>query len=161
MPLPPAAPAESNPGEHTSWYGWQTLTADASALVLLISAATVGDHDEGLAQALAIGSLATYVAGGPIVHGVHGNPGRAIGSLGLRAGAPVAGALLGAANEDCHGGDFCGMQGAFVGFAVGAGVAMVLDAAFLAHETVPDEPVVTPVVTTGKNGTWLGLSGRF
>lgn len=111
------------------------------------------------------GTIATYVAGGPIVHAAHGNWVRALGSAGLRMGLPVVGVLLGAALEDCTSGDFCGARGATIGLSTGIGVAVAFDAAVLARETLRDEPVatpvVTPVVTTGKNGTWLGLSGRF
>jgi hypothetical protein len=44
---------------------------------------------------------------------------------------------------------------------VGVGTAIILDSAVLAHETVHDDPPLMPVVATSKNGTWLGLSGRF
>jgi len=161
MPLPPAKPPESGPSERTRWYGLEILTADAGAFALLAGAALAADHSDGLAEALAVGSLATYVVGGPMVHALHGNVGRALGSGALRAGAPIVGAFLGAASEDCSGGDFCGIEGGVIGFAVGVGTAIIIDSALIAHETVEDEPAVMPVVATSKNGTWLGLSGRF
>lgn len=77
-------------------------------------------------------------------------------------GAPIVGAFLGAALEDCSGGDFCGASGAAVGFVAGIGAAIAIDAAALAREPVREgELAVIPVVSTGKNGTWLGVSGRF
>jgi hypothetical protein len=162
VPLPPAAPPESSPSERTRWYGLEILTADAGALALLAGAALAANHNDGLAGSLAIGSLATYEVGGPIVHALHGNWGRAIGSGALRAGAPIVGALLGVASEDCTGGDFCGIEGGVIGFAVGVGTAIILDSALIAHEPAHDAPPpVLPVVATSKNGTWLGLSGSF
>jgi hypothetical protein len=161
MPLPPAVDrvsTERTPREVTNWYGWQTLTTDGAAFTLAVAVAAV---NEGGKPVVGVTALATYLAGGPIVHAAHGNWGRAFGSLGLRLGAPIAGAFLGAALEDCRGGDFCGFSGAAVGLVVGMGTAIVLDAAVLAREKVIEEPTLQPVVTTGKNGTYLGLAGRF
>lgn len=140
----------------------QTLATDAMALSLALSAAAVaGSGNDHAGEALAYTSLATFVLGGPIIHATHGNWGRAAGSLGLRVGTPIVGAALGAAMEDCSGGDFCGLGGGVVGFAVGIAAAIAIDAAALARETVPKEPALTPLVATGKNGTWFGVSGRF
>ena len=158
----PSAGEPSAPREVTNWYGWQTLTTDAAALTFLLSGAAMSDSSDGTAEAFAITSAATFVFGGPIVHATHENWGRAFGSLGLRVGAPVAGAFLGAALENCSGGDFCGASGAAVGFLAGIGAAIAIDAAALARETVQEEePALTPVVSTGKNGSWVGISGRF
>jgi hypothetical protein len=155
-------PTESTPHELTSWYGSQTLATDAAAFALLVSAAiAVAQKNDMAGEALVYTSLGSYVVGGPIVHAAHGNWGRAFGSFGLRVAAPILGAFLGAALENCSGGDFCGVAGGVVGFAVGAGTAIALDAAVIARESVSVGPAVTPVVVTGKDGTWLGLSGRF
>ena len=162
VPLPPTVPTQSTPHELTSWYGSQTLATDAAAFALLVPAAVAGAQNNDMAaESLVYTALGSYVMGAPIVHAAHGNWGRALGSLGLRIAAPIAGAFLGAAIEDCSGGDFCGAAGGVVGLAVGAGTAIALDAAVIARETVSVGPAVTPVVVTGKDGTWLGLSGRF
>jgi hypothetical protein len=158
----PSASGPGSPSEKTIWYGWQTLTTDAAALTLLLSGAVVNESNNGTAEAFAYASAATFVFGGPVVHAAHENWGRAFGSLGLRVGAPIVGAFIGAALEDCSGGDFCGLSGAAVGFTAGIGTAVALDAAVLARETVREgELAVIPVVSTGKNGSWVGLSGRF
>ena len=138
------------------------LATDAAAFALLVPAAVAGAQNNDMAaESLVYTAFGSYVMGAPIVHAAHGNWGRAFGSLGLRVAAPILGAFLGAAMEDCSGGDFCGAAGGVVGLAVGAGTAIALDAAVIARETVSVGPAVTPVVVTGKDGTWLGLSGRF
>jgi hypothetical protein len=164
QPLPPPvgqAPSD-NVGEHSEWYGWQILTTDGVALTFLVLGAAASNSARGSSGELfALSSLGTYVAGGPIIHALHGNWGRSAASLGLRVGAPIVGGLVGATMEDCSGGDFCGLAGGLVGATLGVTTAIVVDAAALAHETVSDEPAVVPVLRTGKNGTWLGVSGRF
>ena len=161
MRLPPVVDRvsiEGTPQEVTNWYGWQTLATDGAALTLAVTVAAVNDRNKAT---LGFAALAAYLAGGPIVHAAHGNWGRAFGSAGLRVGAPIAGAFLGAVLESCHGGDYCGASGAAVGLVVGTGMAIALDAAVLAREKVIEEPTLLPVVATGKDGTYLGLAGRF
>lgn len=132
------------------------------ALTFLLADALVAPHaSDGQRTTLASMGLGTYLLGGPVVHAAHGNWGRALGSLGLRSGAPILGAVLGVGLEDCKGSDACGLAGAAVGVTLGMGAAIAIDAAVLAHEEVPEESAVKPVVSTGKNGTWLGLAGTF
>jgi hypothetical protein len=132
------------------WYGWQTLATDAIALgPLVLMAAMNGDGAEVFVP-LALG---TYVLGGPIVHATHGNWGRAGGSLSLRVGAPILCALPVAAIP---------VPGfALAGLLVGAGLAITLDAAVLARETVVTETAWQPVVLVGKDAAWAGITGRF
>jgi hypothetical protein len=156
----PPAVESSAPRPVTYWYGWQTLTSDAAALTFAVTAGAVSGSGDGAAEAFAYTSAATYVFGGPILHAAHENWGRALGSLGLRLGAPIVGAILGAGLEDCSGGDSC--SGAAVGFVAGLGAAIAIDAAVLAREPVREgQLAVIPVVSTGKNGSWVGVSGRF
>jgi hypothetical protein len=119
--------------ERTRWYGWQTLIVDSGTLLLTAVAAGSGG---GGGQTV---FLSGYLLGGPIVHAAHGNWAKAGGSLALRAGLPVAGAYLGAGAQNCSqsGGDMCGLGGALTGIAVGGLAAIVIDAALLAHDTVP------------------------
>jgi hypothetical protein len=86
------ATAEPEPPQR--WYGWQLLVADGSVtgLVLVAAAMTDGDLPVGL-------GLLFYAS--PIVHAVHGNPGRAAASLGLRALLPFAGGLVGMEASNC------------------------------------------------------------
>lgn len=118
------------------WYGWQTLIADgASLLAMPTLAATAGNGGEALAY-VAVGG---YFLGPPLVHVAHGRPGIAAASLGLRAGLPLGGVVLGAAAQgDCRG-DFCAFGGALIGAALGVLAAITLDAAALSYEKVHDE----------------------
>lgn len=142
----------------TNWYGWQTLLTDGAALMFLLA---LGASDRGAEDTFASASVGTYLLGGPVVHAAHGNWGRAAGSLGLRAGAPVVGVALGLELEDCHGEDFCGFRGALIGGSIGLAAAVAIDSAALARETVRETPPIVPAMGTGKNGTWFGVSGKF
>src|SRR5262249_8781630 len=97
------ASSESQPPEADDrWYGWQILAADAGVFAL----AGVTNRPE-----VALGWGAT----GALVHGAHGNPGRALGSVLLRVALPIAGFAIGAAigEERCRSnpepGWFCGL----------------------------------------------------
>ena len=158
----------TQPTTKRQWYGWQTLLTDAGSLLLIVAAAE-SDDSGGYALAGAAG----YLAGGPIVHAAHGHAGKAWGSLGLRAGAPLGGALVGlaigsASAGDCAG-DLCGLEAlAFgaVGFIIGTGAAIVIDAAVIANEDVKVERprakfTVAPSVAVTSKGAFTGLSGTF
>lgn len=158
-PAPPRALPSEAPRESTRWYGWQTLLTDGAALTFLFAVATA--DRASTEEAFVAASVGTYLLGGPIVHAGHGNWGRAVGSLGLRVGAPMLGAGVGSALEDCSGGDFCGLAGAVFGGAVGLLAAVTIDSAAIARDPVRETAPIVPVVRTGKNGTWVGVSGRF
>ena len=84
---------------HESWYGWQTLAIDASAVGILILGAAIvttrppmlepaaEEHPTGFEAV----SLAVYAAGPVAVHVAHRNFWQAVCSLGLRVGLPLAG----------------------------------------------------------------------
>jgi hypothetical protein len=163
----PTANAES-----TRWYGWQTLIVDGSAVGLMAIGGSYG---------VALGVTA-YAFGGPMVHGVHGRSGVALGDFLLRVGAPlVAGAMgygIGAGNPSQCSPDrlWCdrdapALEGAAVGVLAGAGLAVLLDAALIARETVPsDAPESTGSATvrwsprmavTPRGEPNLGVGGSF
>lgn len=58
------------------WYGWQTLTADALGIALMVT----GDNSDRFTA-----GAVTYLIASPLVHAVHGRAGAALGSLGLHA----------------------------------------------------------------------------
>ena len=124
-------------------------------------------------------ALGGYVLGGPIVHLAHGEIGRAAGSLGLRAGLPVAGAASGyllvtATAGDCHG-DLCGLTAVVfgaLGGMLGVVAATIIDPAALAYEKVPDAKpahapkprsvALAPLAGPRKEGGFeVGLGGTF
>jgi hypothetical protein len=127
-----------------SWYGGQTLATDGAAFALaLAGGATM--QAPGVSTALAMASLATYVLGGPIVHGTHGRGGAAVGDLVMRLAVPITGALLGAAigsavapasASTCEDDGPCGggLGGAVLGLGIGIVTASIVDATVLAYE---------------------------
>ena len=90
-------------GEHESWYGWQTLTVDASAVgILLVGAALVTARPPMLSATtaprpipFAVASLGVYAIGSPVVHVAHGEYRHGLASLLLRIAASLAGFGLG------------------------------------------------------------------
>jgi hypothetical protein len=179
--VPPADPGEaareraSGRESNDYWYGWQTLLADGGSLATMIAG--------GTSQSTAIGlvGLGGYFFGAPIVHGVQGRTGAAFASFGLRLGLPTLGAVVGyAAAGPCsaseHNGFFgCSFHGvaeAAVGVLIGAGTAVVLDAAWLARGTRRPEPAprdsaaprvtaVAPSYDPRTGTTSMGLGGTF
>lgn len=160
---PPAASEEVDPETQTQWYGWQTLSLDAAA-VLLAFGASGGTALSEAAPLMGATSLGTYALGAPITHLAHDNPGRAIGSLLLRGGLPIAFGAAGVGIEDCpDGGDFCGLSGALYGGLVGALTAVVVDATLLSYEEVPVEESALPNIglAVDPRGAALVVGGRF
>jgi hypothetical protein len=149
------ATAEPEPPQR--WYGWQLLVADGSVtgLVLVSAAMTDGDLPVGL-------GLLFFAS--PIVHAVHGNPGRAAASLGLRALLPFAGGLIGMETSNCGllGGECKGLS---TGIAVGFATAVLIDAGLLGWEVDdahdPGASRLRPTVQIGRSGAWLGVAGAL
>jgi hypothetical protein len=96
---------------------------------------------DGIVGALALGSGSGQVLlglglTGPVIHAAHGEFTSAFASLGLRVGAPVAGAYAGAAicnGQDDSDNSYDCMGSAMLGFAVGAAVALTIDYFVLAR----------------------------
>jgi hypothetical protein len=102
-----------------------------------------------------------YLLAAPIVHVAHGNPGRAVASLGLRVGLPVAFFGVGALVEDCQGREFCGLASLVIGVPLGMATAIALDAAVLARDTVERPLAILPTLTVGSGSASPGLGGTF
>ncbi len=166
----------------TSWYGWQTLISDGSAIGLFSLAYLVDYAGKGAtsrqgyadgANLLFATGFATYLVGAPVIHWVHGNGGKGWGSLGLRAGLPIggaiAGALIGAAacGSSSNSEEFVPCPAAFAGVGVlaGAVAAPILDAAVLAREPVTPAPgprlQAATFVPSAVGGGTLVLAGWF
>jgi hypothetical protein len=156
----------------TSWYGWQTLTSDGSAIAL--GALAYGADKAGgtsITNVFWTASVATFFVGAPVIHWKHGHVGKGFGSLGLRVGLPlgafIAGALIG--NAACSDSDSeNGLVGCPVGvgaFAALAGLvaAPIVDAAVLAREPVtpPATPPIQAALVPSDGGGKLVLAGRF
>ena len=169
---PPAvvpSPRQVEREEETSWYGWQTLIADGTSLLVLPIVA-------GVTQSPGLGGVAVggYFLAPPFIHGAHGRWTMFAASLGLRVGMPVVGGLLGAAAQGDCGGDLCIPVGAAIGVAVGVLGAVALDASLLSYETVEYDPryggqptkpshvAWSPTIAPRKEGGFtLGLGATF
>jgi hypothetical protein len=145
------------------WYGWQTLTTDGASVVLLLAAAATADSGRATG-ALGALSLGGYLLGGPVVHLVHDNPGRALGSFALRGGLPIVLGAVGVQLEDCEDGEFfCGVGGAVIGGLLGIVGAIVIDASVLARDEVPVEASGLPDVgvSIGRDQVFIVTGGSF
>jgi hypothetical protein len=124
---------------------------------------------------IGIAAAAAFVAGGPIVHLINGEPRNAGWSAGLRVSLPVAGGAITAGllyvaacpdeHDDEKGdGRVCPLLpvlfGSVLGGSVGAVAALVVDYTQLTRRT-PRERSWTPTVTADGRGVSLGVAGRF
>ena len=173
-PWPEAAPAIAPPPPEvlpTRWYGWQTLTADASAVGMLGLALALDDgsgYSSG-PPALVLASLGTIVFGGPAIHAAHGHWSKAGFSLALRLGAPLLGWAVGfgLGQEPCgqymYDHEGCATGYAAIGALFGLVTAVALDAALLGREQVRASSRQQPTVgfTPLRGGGGLSLSTRF
>lgn len=149
---PPAASTPASkpdkPETETRWYGWQTLLSDGLALAATPLSPPLG---AGL-----------YFLGAPTVHILHLEGFNVLKSLGIRVISPVVGGLVGLAAADGCSGPLCELEGGAWGVIIGAGIAVVVDAAFIAREDVPVEKkekkaTIVPLLTPGR----VGVGGTF
>ena len=126
-----------------TWYGYQTLLADGVSMGLLVPGVVYNSSTPGLL------GLAGLAVGAPVIHLLHRQPARALGSLAARVGLFFLGGVIGAGihgcptptpladgrvpESDC-------IPGAIVGALVGGVAASVLDGVVFAHEPVEPRP---------------------
>jgi hypothetical protein len=162
---PPAAapPSPAQPGVVTrEWYGYQTLLVDAAVLSTSLG---IGLQSRG-GTSFAVVATTGYLAGGPLVHLLNGNPVAAAASLGVRVGAPVVGGLLGAA---AGGSKSMAPYTAVLGSAIGVVSAIVFDSAYIANNTVKRPEVsatntaftIRPTANVTAKSTEAGVVGTF
>jgi hypothetical protein len=165
MPICAPAPSAVDAPMVDAWYGWQTLTFDGAALAMGLTLVAANPADGStVADTLGYGAGATFLLGAPAVHLAHEHPWKALASIGLRAGLPVATALVGGFFASSSGRNGSGQSvdgaiqqfgnvwtGVVLGSLVGAVGASALDATLIAHERVPAAP---PRATVGAITTW-------
>jgi len=151
-------PAPDAPQPERRWYGWQSALVDAAAVGLTLPLALRDDTNELLLFAF-VGPPA-YAVGAPIVHFAHENVPQGLASLGLRLGVPpVLGAV---ASLGCAPGR---REKCVIGTALASMlVAMVLDDALLAYESVPSPRAnarnrlhVQPTFALDRHGATVGI----
>jgi hypothetical protein len=150
------------PRPKTHWYGWQTLMMDAIAVGM--SAFANASNKPNLGVQLAGSGM--FALGGPLVHVAHRAPGKAVGSLLLRASGPALmtyGAMFARSDSD--------LGLAVLGGMACTAAAITIDAAVLAHEKV--DPTANPVrepaqqedreepVTTSSQRSSVHMSATF
>ena len=148
-------------------YWWQNLIVDAASLALASSAGAFDQSPggENLSKVMFISAAVGYGMGSPIVHMVHHrNVNRALLSLLLRAGLPLAGGYVGTLLPGCRQEEFvCGETA--IGMLAGLGAALAIDYVWLARKRVERVPArglsIVPSVSPSQDAVVLGLSGRF
>jgi hypothetical protein len=160
-------PSTVAPEGDTSWYGGEILVPDIVSGVLLGVGLSANDGTAGgFGPTWGIGTL-LYLAGGPIVHGVHGHGGKVGASIVLRLVTPIAGAAGARAvgESACPRDSDCPEGYTVLGFLGGMVVASVLDMTLVAREPVPNPGAslvrVAPNVGLVRNGAHVGLAGEF
>jgi hypothetical protein len=126
--------------DHATWYGWQTLTADAGAVaLLLVGAASFTLRPRTLAGApntrpLAFESagLGIYALAPPIVHFVRGRFWSGLASIGARIALPLAGFGAGLLFQRAGGRSAASLEDAQLGAVFGCAAATATDAGFIA-----------------------------
>ncbi len=159
-PAPIVAAPPLSPSAPRAWYGWQILIADAASTAMLILATEASGAG---GTTLGVGGFAVYVTGGAFTHAMHHRRDGVIGgSIALRLGLPLIGALVGGSEgassaSQCrsdaasanHGsgmslGSLCGLAAVgdmVLGGGIGMLVASVLDVAVLSWaDSVPNAP---------------------
>lgn len=132
-------------------------------VIALIFASADGEHSEELAVA----GLMAYVFVPPTIHGTHGRAGAALGSLGLRVGAPILGAVVASASCDRDREPYGCLGAAAAGAVAGCALAVTLDATLLARERqpAPKRPRrafrISPDLRATKDGASAGVLGVF
>ena len=150
-------PAPSATASKRTWYGWQILIADGVDVPILgaFIAQQIGPHpgnDTTVHAVFGTIGLTLFLVPAPVIHAVHGQPGRAVGSGVLRLVFPSVGAVIGLfSDNDLQ------VGGVLEGAALGMGLAAILDDALLAWKE-PEEPP-TQAASGGPWVHWLPTLG--
>lgn len=174
-PETPPGAVQRDPQTVTVNYRGDVMLADGLSLALVL-AAPVADNEE-----LAGWGVAGYFLAAPIVHVAHGRGVQALQSLGLRAGLPLLGGMIGyrlgpddtactygaSPNPDfnpdrgtCP--DNGSISGMLVGGLAGGITAIVLDWKFLTkYQKTIAAPAWTASIKPTRGGATFGMSGTF
>jgi hypothetical protein len=155
-----AAPEESAPP--SSWYGYQPALLDAGAFALTVGAFagaplcfwsdTSCGGSPRTTTVLGLSAVALYALGGPVVHALHRQGGRAAASAAVRV-APLALAALLGPRPTAAGADTV---------VLGVAAAVVLDDVFLSWDRErPSTVAVVPAIDPATHARLLLLARAF
>jgi len=151
--------ADRRPPPPERWYGWQTLTADGAAVLLVAVSGMTG------APALVGVAFAGFALVPPAIHVVHHNVGQGFLDLGARAILPIVAAKLAHRRDVCKpGGDRDDCDLGVVGAAALTGLFISLADAATAYEELPYGAQVsswTPTLVPTSHGFAGGVMGTF
>jgi hypothetical protein len=171
MPPPsttlPVVPIYAPPPARGDWYGWQVFAVDGGVLAASLGCVLISKD----ASCVVVAGWG-YALGGPVVHKLHGGWGRTFGSVGLRLGVPLLGALVGMNSGGCSPsggeGDYCGLEaaaGAAGGALVGMAAAILIDGLWAWEDAPAPAPPphwsVAPTMSLGRASAGIGLAGSF
>lgn len=143
------------PSTRRIWYGYQPLISDGISIALIALSADNIDP-------LILGALSYTFAPG-VIHLLHDDGGKALGSIGLRLGLPILGGLLvprGSSEEEYP-------SATDVVFSVAILTAMVVDSSVLSFESVPVPTQAVgnfslqPLILNYQGETVYGVGGTF
>lgn len=174
-PRPLASSLE--PSSRYRFYGWQNMLVEglgATSVALLGVASLDGSSRSGdFALAGGLGAIA-YFGGGVVVHLVHDNLEKAVGSLGFTIGLPATGALIGLAAGEAGCApreEGCAETPAAWGALIGVLAAPVFDGLILGWEkkhsgaprmgSVSRGPTMVPTMSTIPGGVMFGVAGNL
>jgi hypothetical protein len=143
------------------WYGYQLLLADGATGALTIAGAQ--SDSPGVIGGALFGSLFM----GPIIHGLNGQQGNAVRSIGIRLAAPLLGSICFGAplarvlsvNQSGNDRSDAQMAGVLTGAVLGWVIGVLVDDAMASKPVEPPRNTlrVTPIVSP----TQIGVSGTF
>jgi hypothetical protein len=133
------------------------LLVDALGIATIFAG---GSTENEIATLAGVGIL----AGGPaLVHAKHGRSGEAVASLAMRPALTIGGFYAGvklAHDAECR--ELCGLGEGIVGGLAGYGLAVIIDAAYLARTKRTSREVNwMPTVNASSSSVQLGIGGRF
>ncbi len=150
-------------------YRWQVATTDIAAVVMSLAVDRISADGGDRPGALATLTIASYFFAAPMVHGVHRQGKRALGSFALRAGLPL---LLGLLGEELDGTPDCDScqdtlrsEGKLIGLTAGVLIAMAVDNVLLTRpiwkRVERPRTVWAPALQGVRGGATAGLAGTF
>jgi len=165
-------PMKEEPGPPPKKYGyrWQVVSADAAVVAMSVLINQISKDGGERPGALATFTIASYFFAAPMVHGIHRQGKRALGSFALRAGLPLLLGLLGEQIDSTPECDTCEdtlrSDGKVIGLTAGVLISMALDTVLLARpiykrsERTP-RAAWAPVLSGVRGGATAGVFGTF